>query len=152
MKRRLIVIFLGCVIAACCCTACDTNQKINKDTVDKIDHFIRNVVSDTLEKDYRSHNMEIRVLVTDLKIDRITKKITEQDNVYFARGRASYIIKGNRNWKDKEGNAIRLGPEQAITHWFSCGVLEDTYTHLLYNDDRNRFAFYADNPMDHDMK
>ena len=42
---------------------------------------------------------------------------------------------------------IQLGPEQEITHWFSCGILEDRYLGTLMKDDRNRLQFYADNPM-----
>ena len=41
----------------------------------------------------------------------------------------------------------QLGPEQEITHWYSCGILEDRYLGVLLKDDRNRFTLYADNPM-----
>ncbi len=113
----------------------------------KIEKFIRALAADTLEQDYRSHGITITVLVTNVTIDRITKKETEQDNVYFAQGKISYIIKGKRTWRDKEGNLIQLGPEQEITHWYTCGVLEDRYLGALFKDDRNRLQFYADNPM-----
>jgi hypothetical protein len=113
----------------------------------KVEDFLKAVVVDTLEQDYRSHGMGVTVLVTGVTVDRITKTETEQDNVYFAQGRVSYIIKGKRTWRDTEGNRIQLGPEQEITHWFSCGVLEDRYLGSLLKDDRNRLQFYADNPM-----
>ena len=116
------------------------------DKKQQIEKFIKTVVVDTLERDYRSHGMTISILVTGITIDRITKKETDQDNVYFAQGRVSYIIKGKRTWQDKEGNPIQLGPEQEITHWFSCGILEDRYLGTLMKDDRNRLEFYADNP------
>ena len=113
----------------------------------KIVDFLKTVVVDTLEQDYRRHNITITVHVTNITIDRITKKETDQDNVYFAQGRVSYIIKGKRTWQDKEGNLIQLGPEQEITHWYSCGILEDRYLGAFMKDDRNRLQFYADNPM-----
>lgn len=113
----------------------------------KIESFLKTVVVDTLEQDYRSHGITITVQVTSLTIDRITKKETDQDNVYFAQGRVSYIIKGKRTWQDKEGNPIQLGPEQEITHWYTCGILEDRYLGALRKDDRNGLQFYADKPM-----
>lgn len=113
----------------------------------KIKQFIRKEVADSLEEDYRSHNINISVLVTNVRMDRITKKETKQDNVYYARGSVSYRIKGKRRWADKEGNIIELDPEQEITHWFSCGILEDKYMGALLKDSRNRLTFYADNPV-----
>lgn len=112
-----------------------------------IEDFLKTVVIDAMEQDYRSHGITITVLVTNLTIDRITKKETDQDNVYVAQGRVSYIIQGKRTWRDKDGNLIQLGPEQEITHWFSCGILEDRYLGTFRKDDRNRLQFYADNPM-----
>ena len=120
---------------------------VPNDKKKKIEDFIKTVVVDTLEQDYRSHGITITVLVTSLTIDRITKKETDQDNVYFAQGRVSYIIQGKRTWRDKEGNLIQLGPEQEIPHWYTCGILEDRYLGALLKDDRNRFTLYADNPM-----
>jgi hypothetical protein len=113
----------------------------------KIEDFLKTVVVDTLEQDYRRHNITITVQVTNITIDRITKTKTKQDNVYIVNGRVSYMIKGKRAWHDKEGNLIQLGPEQEITHWFSCGILEDRYLGALLKDDRYRLQFYADNPM-----
>lgn len=120
---------------------------VPNDKKEKIKNFLKTVVVDTLEQDYRGHGITITVQVTNVTIGRITKNETDQDNVYFAQGRVSYIIKGKRTWQDKEGNRIQLGPEQEITHWFSCGILEDRYLGALIKDDRNRLQFYADNPM-----
>ena len=120
---------------------------IPKDKADAIEGFLKTVVADTLEQDYRSHGITITVLVASVTIDRITKKETDQDNVYVAQGRVSYIIQGKRTWRDKEGNLIQLGSGQEITHWFSCGILEDRYLGTFRKDDRNRLQFYADNPM-----
>jgi hypothetical protein len=122
------------------------SKKISQDATVKIELFLKKVVVDTLEKDYRSHNINIRVVVTDVKIDKLTKKETAQDNVYFAQGRVSYIVKGKRRWRDKEGNRIQLDPEAEMTHWFTCGVLEDRYLGALFKDERNRLTFYADKP------
>jgi hypothetical protein len=113
----------------------------------KAEDFLKTVVVDALEQDYRSHGIAITVQVTSLTIDRITKKETDQDYVYAAQGRVSYIIKGKRTWQDKEGNLIQLGPEQEITHWYTCGILEDRYLGALRKDDRNLLQFYADDPM-----
>ncbi len=142
---RLILLMLLLVLAATGCPSCVT-KKTGKDTVVKIEQFLKSVVAETLEKDYRSHNIDIQVLVTDLKIDSLSVEDTYQDTVYFALGRVTYIVKGKRQWKDKEGNIIQLDPEQEITHWYSCGVLEDKYMHTLYNDEKHRLAFYADKP------
>lgn len=131
---------------AICCYACES-KKIPEDRVEKIKQFIRKEVADSLEEDYRSHNINISVLVTNVRMDSITKKETKQDNVYYALGSVSYIIKGKRRWVDKEGNIIELDPEQEITHWFSCGILEDKYMGALLKDGRNRLTFYADNPI-----
>lgn len=114
--------------------------------VEKIKQFLKTSIAERVQKDYQSHDLYIHVLVTDLAIDRITIKETAQDTVYDVQGRVSYVIQGKRNWIDKEGNAVQLGPEQVITHWFTSGVLEDKYLGTLFNDERNRFTFYADKP------
>lgn len=120
---------------------------VPKTKVEEIENFLKTIAVDTLEQDYRRHNITITVLITNVTIDRITKTETKQDNAYIVNGRVSYMIKGKRMWHDKEGNLIQLGPEQEITHWFSCGILEDRYLGALRKDDRNRLQFYADNPM-----
>jgi len=76
-------------------------------------------------------------------VDGITSEETLEYILYAAQGRVSYIIKGGRDWLDQEGNRIQLGPETEITHKFTCGVLEDRYGDLSY-DDRKRLTFYAD--------
>ncbi len=133
------VIFLT-ILPAC------TKTRISNDTRGKIIQFLKQVVADALEKDYRSHRIDIHAHVTDLRIDGITREETAQDIVYAVRGRVTYRIEGKRTWKDEEGNTIVLGPEQDVTHWFTCGVLEDKYLHTFYTDDRNRLALFADNP------
>ncbi len=111
-----------------------------------IQAYLKKTIVSFLEEDYRRHGMAMTAAVTDLTIDRVTKKQTSQDTIYAVAGRASYIIKGKRTWKDREGNLVDLGPEQEITHWFTCGLLEDRYLGTFRADDRNRLVFYADNP------
>jgi hypothetical protein len=147
MKKPIIIIIVIVLVLAGIYYLQRGPSAVPDDTKKRIEVFLRTVVADALEQDYRSHGITITVPVTSLTIDRITKKETDQDNVYFAQGRVSYIIKGKRTWRDKEGNLIQLGPEQEITHWFSCGVLEDRYLGTFRKDDRNRLQFYADNPI-----
>lgn len=133
------------ILAFCCCSGCSKTFPEKK--LADIEHFLKTVVIDTLEEDYKRHNIYIKVVVTNLTIDRITRKDIYEYLSYSAQGRVSYIIEGRREWRDKEGNIIRLGPEEEITHWFSCGVLEDRYGELL-KDAKNRFTFYADAPLE----
>lgn len=144
MRRDLIIIVL--MLATLIIGPSSCSKKISQDTAVKIELFLKKVVADTLEEDYRSHNIDIHVVVTDMRIDKLTKKETAQDNVYFAQGRVSYRVTGKRSWKDKEGNMIQLDPEGEISHWFTCGVLEDRYLGALFKDDRNRLTLYADKP------
>jgi hypothetical protein len=146
MKKSIITILAALLILAGIYYLQHDPGAVPNDKKKKIEDFLKTVVVDTLEQDYRSHGITITVLVTSATIDRITKKETGQDNVYFAQGRVSYIIKGKRTWHDKEGNLIQLGPEQETTHWYTCGMLEDRYLNALRKDDRNRLQFYADNP------
>jgi len=150
MKNRpVMLIALGLVVGVCC--SC-VSQEVHRDTVEKLVQFIKGMATNTLERDYRSQGMAIHALVSDVRIDPIARRETEQDHVYLVRGRITYRIAGNRVWKDKEGNIIQLGPEQDITHWFICGVLEDKYMHTLFQDDRSRLAFYADEPKEEVLK
>lgn len=89
--------------------------------------------------------MRVNAVVTRLTIERIRKEETLEFISYTAIGSVSYVIKGKRQWRDSEGNVIRLDPEAEITHWFSCGVLEDRHGDLL-KDGKNRLVFYADKP------
>ena len=134
-----------------CCFAC-VSQKIDNDTVEKIGRFIKSEVANVLEKDYRAHNIDIKVDVTDLTIDSLSKSETAQDTIYLAQGKVSYIIQGKRKWKDQYGNIIQLDPEGEITHWYTCGVLEDKYMHTLFKDDRHRLQFHADKPTQEDLR
>ncbi len=109
--------------------------------------FLKKDFADTTTQDYRSHGIQIDVAATNVKIDSITKKETAQDTVYFIEGRISYIIQGNKKWTDREGNRILLDTGREITHWFSCGILEDRYLGTLFKDDRNRFILYAERPV-----
>ena len=147
MRKPIITIIIVSLILAGIYYLQHGPGTVPDDKKKKIEAFLKTVVVDMLGQDYRGRGITITVLVTNVTIDRITKKETDQDNVYFAQGRVSYIIKGKRTWQDKEGNLIQLGPEQEITHWFSCGILEDRYLGTLVKDDRNRLQFYADNPM-----
>ena len=144
MRKDLLITVLVLVPLVICSYSC--SKKISQDTAVKIELFLKKTVSDTLEEDYRSHKMSMHVVVTEVRIDKLTKKETTQDNVYLAQGRVSYIVKGKRRWRDKEGNIIQLDPEAEISHWFTCGVLEDRYLGALFKDDRNRLTFYADKP------
>ena len=150
-NHRSIFLSLVFIAATACCFAC-VSQKINNDTARKIGQFIKSEVADDLEKDYRAHNIDIKVVVTDLTIDGLSKSETAQDTVYLAQGKVSYIIRGKRKWKDQYGNIIQLDPEGEITHWYTCGVLEDKYMHALFKDDRHRLAFHADKPTREDLQ
>jgi hypothetical protein len=147
MKKLIIAILAAALVLAGIYFLRHSSSAVSNEKKEQIGKFIKTVVVDTLEQDYRSHGMTITVLVTSLTIDRIAKKETGQDNVYFAQGSVSYIIKGKRTWHDKEGNLIQLGPEQEITHWYTCGILEDRYLGAFLKDDNNRLQFYADNPL-----
>ncbi len=146
-----IFLALGFFAATACFSAC-VSQKTNKDTTQKIEQFIKSEVADVLEKDYLAHNIDIKVIVTQLTIEGLSRSETAQDTVYLARGRVSYIIRGKRKWKDQYGNTIQLDPEGEIAHWYTCGVLEDKYMHVLFRDDRHRLTFYADKPTREDSR
>ena len=143
MKMTLNIMILGLAVF----TACRCSEKsIPDNKEEKIEQFLRNAVVETLEENYHKHNIGINIVVTKLKVDKITHEETDEYVSYFAKGRVSYVIKGKRTWKDKEGNLIQLDPEGEIAHWFSCGILEDRYGDLL-KDSRNRLTLYADNPV-----
>ncbi len=145
-KRTLcgtIMVFLALTISLSACGP----KELAKDKREKIEKFLKNIVSATMEEDYRRHNIFIDVQVTRLTIDRISIDETKQDIRYSIIGRVSYIIKGRRTWRDREGNTIHLGPEQEITHWFSAGVLEDKYMGVFLRDEKNRLAYYAEKPV-----
>ncbi len=122
-------------------------RPVPQEKTDAIRQFLMQTVAESLKQDYRSHGIPITAQVTDLTLDRITKKETDQDIAYYAVGRVTYIIRGPKTWRDREGNLVQLEPGQAITHWFSCGILEDRYLGMFLRDDRNRLQFYADDPM-----
>ncbi len=145
MRRLLITVVLVLSVAAFY-HLMSGPKTVPKDKTGKIENYLRTVVVDTLEKDYQRHNINITVVVTDLKTDRITKETTPEYSIYAAQGRVSYMIKGKREWRVKEGNLIRLAPEAEITHWFSCEIFEDRYGELYKDKYRNRLEFYAENP------
>ncbi len=118
----------------------------SEEKTEQIRQFLRTVVVNMLEKDYARHGMQITAMVTTLEIGRITSEESREYIFYTAQGRVSYIIKGERAWRDREGNRIHLDPEAEITHAFTCGVREDRYGDLL-QDDKNRFTFNAENVM-----
>ncbi len=145
MRKKPNVVILMLTVFTICLWSC-TGKSIPENRKEKIEQFLKNTVVDTLEEDYHNHNIGIEVVVTKLKVDKISRKETDEYVSYLARGSVSYVLKGKRTWKDKEGNLIQLDPEGEITHWFSCGILEDRYGELL-KDSRNRLTFYADNPV-----
>jgi len=144
MKKRMLVFVMALsIFSNYSCS--DSSQRIPSDRTKKIEGFLKKVVAETLKADYLSHNMDIEVVVTNMKIDKIHKAEGDMFISYLAQGEVSYMIRGKRIWRDKEGNIIRLDPEEEITHWFNCGILEDRYGDLL-KDRRNRLTFYADKP------
>ncbi len=146
MNKTSFALIAAAAVCLAVLPAC-TKVRIPNEKREKIGQFLKQIVADALEKDYRSHHIDIHAHVTDLKIDGITRDETAQDTVYAVRGRVTYRIEGKRMWKDEEGNTIVLGPEQDVTHWFTCGVLEDKYLHTFFLDDGNRLALFADNPL-----
>ncbi len=145
MKKIFILMLLSLAVAAVYHLT-SRSKTIPPDKIAAIENYLKTVVVDTLEKDYQRHDIHIAALVTDLKTDRITKEKAPEYIIYAVQGRVSYIIKGKREWRVKEGNLIRLDPEAEITHWFSCEIYEDTYGELFKDKYRNRLVFYADKP------
>jgi hypothetical protein len=146
MKKIIILIIVALAVAVVYYLT-SSSKAIPQNKVEAIERLLRTIVIDTLEKDYRSHHIDITVVVTSLKTDRIAKEVNPQYITYTAYGKVSYIIKGKREWHDNEGNLIRLDPEKEITHWFSCEILEDRYGELFTDKYRIPLALYADNPM-----
>ena len=146
MRKEICAVILLSALSATWCYSCSSHE-LSKEKTAKIHLFLRNAVKDARQEDYHRHNIDIEIFVTGVKIERVTTEETAQDNGYLVYGKASYIIKGNRRWQDKEGNIIELEPEQEITRWFSCGILEDKYIGVMFIDTRNLLTFYADNPM-----
>jgi hypothetical protein len=145
MKSVLSGILLAVLLSVLCFSAC-RSRELTGDKREKIDQFLKSLVAATMKEDYRSHNIFIDVQVTRLTVDRIAAEETKQDIRYFIVGTVSYIVKGGRTWRDREGNTIDLGPEQEITHWFSAGILEDRYMGEFLKDEKNRLTYYADKP------
>lgn len=143
MKKPIIIIVILAFSLVSVYYWTNRTRTISKDKAEQIKHFLSAMLVRTLEQDYKRHNMQITAVVTKLEIDGITSEETLEYILYSAQGRVSYIIQGRRDWIDQEGNRIHLGPETEITHKFTCGVREDRYGDLS-QDDRNRFAFYAD--------
>lgn len=143
MKKPIIVIVALVLSLVSVYYWTNRARTISKEKTELIKHFVRTVVVNTLEQDYKRHNMQITAVVTKLDVDGITSEETLEYILYSAQGRVSYIIQGKRDWLDHEGNPIQLGPETEITHKFTCGVREDRYGDLS-QDDRKRLSFYAD--------
>jgi hypothetical protein len=146
MKKILIILIIVVLAVAVVYHLTSGSKTISQNKVEAIERLLKTIVIDTLEKDYRSHNINITVVVTSLKTDRITKEVDPQYISYTAYGKVSYIIQGKREWLDNEGNPIRLDPEKEITHWFSCEILEDRYGELYTDKYRIPLALYADKP------
>jgi quercetin dioxygenase-like cupin family protein len=145
MKKIFILILLALAVAVVYHLT-SGSKTIPQDKVEAIENILKTIVIDTLEKDYQRHNINITVVVTDLKTDTITKERTPESIIYAAQGRVTYVIKGKRTWRVKEGNLVRLDPEAEITHWFGCEIYEDRYGELFKDKYRNRLVFYADKP------
>lgn len=144
-NRGLSGIAFAFTLSAVLISGCGPTGIANEKRV-KLEKFLKKVVIDTMEQDYHRHGINISVIVPQLLMDRVSVSRTKQDIHYFVAGRVTYVIKGERTWRDSEGNVIQLGPEQEITHWFTCGVLEDRYMGLLLEDKANRLTYYADKP------
>ena len=143
MKKPIIVLIVIVLSLVSVYAWTNRPRTVSYEKTERIRDLLRTVVADTLEKEYKGHNIQITARVTKIEVDRITSEETREYIIYSTRGRVSYIIQGRRDWLDKEGNRIRLGPETEITHMFTCGVREDRYGDLSYDRGR-RLAFYAD--------
>jgi hypothetical protein len=143
MKKPIIIIVVLVISLVSVHYWTNRTGTISKEKVEQIKQYLRTTVLDSLEQEYKRHNMKITAVVTKLDVDGITSEETLEYILYSAQGRVSYRIQGKRDWLDQEGNPIRLGPETEITHKFTCGVREDRYGDLS-QDDRKRLAFYAD--------
>jgi hypothetical protein len=143
MKKPIIIILVLLLSLFSIYYWTNRTRTISKEKSEQVKQYLRTVVVDMLEQDYRRHNMQITAVVTKLDIDRITSDETLEYILYFAQGKVSYIIQGRRDWFDQEGNPIQLGPETEIMHTFTCGVREDRHGDLS-QDDRKRLSFYAD--------
>src|ERR1700690_1533110 len=144
MKKPIIIIMVQVISLIGVYYWTNRTGTISKEKTEQIKQFLRTVVVNKLEQDYKRHNIQITAVVSKLEVDGITSKETLEYILYSAQGRVSYIIQGKRNWLDQDGNLIQLGPEAEITHKFTCGVREDRYGDLS-QDDRKRLSFYADN-------
>ncbi len=144
MKKIVVAAGLLLVIAAVIYWV-NTPGTVSPQKTRAIEDFLRQHVSQTVAQDYQRHRINISVEVTGVSIDTITKEETREFISYFVLGKVSYVIRGKRTWHDEEGNEIHLDPEQEITHWFTCGLLEDRYGELL-PDKRFVLTFYADRP------
>src|SRR5574337_348081 len=90
-------------------------RSVSKEKAERIEIFSKKLVAEALEQDYRRHNIDISVVVTNATIERITKEENGEYLSYAVYGQVSYVIKGKREWRDAEGNLIRLDPEGEIT-------------------------------------
>ncbi len=118
-----IVVLVFCLVFILLDQARDNSFKKK---AEQIKHFLRAVVVNLLEKDYKRYTMRITAVVTKPGVDRIKSGESLEYIFYSAQGGVSYIIREKRRaWLDQEGNRIRLGPETVITHTFTRGVRED---------------------------
>ena len=143
MKKPLIIILVLVISLVSVYYWTNRTRTISNEKAGQIKQYLRKVVVNSLEQDYKRHNMQITAVVTKLDVDGITSEETLEYILYSAQGRVSYLIQGKRDWFDQAGNPIQLGPETEITHKFTCGVREDRYGDLS-QDDRKRLAFFAD--------
>lgn len=147
MKKTLISAVVAAFFLAGVYYFTGAPGSVSKEKTEKIKNFLQTLVAETLEEDYRRHNINISVLVPNITIDKIIKEKHREYLSYAVFGKVSYVIKGKREWHDAEGNLIQLGPESEITHWYGCEIYEDRYGELYKDQYRNRLVFYADNPV-----
>jgi hypothetical protein len=146
MRKLFIIVILASLSAAVVYYLTSGPKTVPKEKVARAGIFLKTLVAETLEKDYQRHNITITASVVKLEIDRITQEETPENISYDVRGRVTYIIKGKREWRDAEGNVIRLDPESEITRWFSCEIYEDRYGEFYKDKYRNHLILYADKP------
>jgi hypothetical protein len=142
MKKPIIIIVVLVISLVSVYYWTNRAGTISKEKAEQIKQYLRTMIVDSLEQDYKRHNMQITAVVTKLEVDGIRSEETLEYILYYAQGRVSYRIQGKRDWLDQEGNPIQLDPETEISHKFTCGVREDRYGDLS-QDDRKRLAFYA---------
>jgi hypothetical protein len=147
MKKLFIALILALAVLIVYYSASGP-KTVPPEEVVRAESFLKTLIAETLESDYQRHNITITASVVNLTISRITQEKTPEKISYDVLGTVTYIIKGKREWRDAEGNLVRLDPESEITRWFSCEIYEDRYGELYKDKYRNHLVFYADKPVE----